>query len=342
MNVRRSRAAMFAVGIAATLSITTACSSSGTSSGATAGSDSTATTTLTVGTQNGNFGAEYQYVAQQLGYFKQHDLNVNFVSIPNSAQQTEALESGSLDIAMSEISSFLRGSKTTPMQILSGAVTAHPIIYGLDSAKCAAASQPYPAPLTCLKGKTILVPVLGTGPQLIVEKMLAAANISPSQVHFLAGGAPPTNTAALAAGRGDATYDTPAFVPEMEAAGLKLWVVADSSDYKGINLSNAFFPNLPVATTATIKKNPTAIKNYCTAVNQAITWMRDPSNKAQLTTLTEKFANLTSASSAWAQIAPTLPTLVTHLSTAQWANAQALFSGVNPMSYSTAVYSGCA
>src|ERR1700749_4085489 len=101
MNVRRSRAALFAVGIAATLSITTACASSGTSSGATAGSDSS-TTTLTVGTQNGNFGAEYQYVAQQLGYFKRHNLNVTFVSIPNSAQQTEALESGSLDIAMSE------------------------------------------------------------------------------------------------------------------------------------------------------------------------------------------------------------------------------------------------
>ena len=42
-------------------------------------------------------------------------------------------------------------------------------------------------------------------------------------------------------------------------------MVADSSSYQGINLSNAFFPNLPVATTATIKKNPTAIKNYCAA-----------------------------------------------------------------------------
>ncbi len=69
--------------------------------------------------------------------------------------------------------------------------------------------------------------------------------------------------------------------------------------------------------------------NYCAAVNQAITWMRNPSNKAQLTMLTEKFANLTSASEAWAQIEPTLPTMVMHLSQGQWSNAESLFSGVN-------------
>lgn len=334
MRVSFGRRAL-CLGIAAATLALAGCASSKNSA------SSTPVANLTVGTQNGNFGAEYQFVAQQLGYFKQNKVNVKFVSILNSAQQTEALESGSLDVAMSEISSFLKATKTYQMQILSGAVAAHPIIYGLDGAKCPAADKPYPAPLTCLIGKTILVPVLGTGPQLIVEKMLSAAGITPTQVHFLAGGAPPTNTAALVAKRGQATYDTPAFVPEMEAAGLKLWIVADSASYTQQNLSNAFFPNLPIASAATIKNKTAAIQGYCSAVDQAISWMQDPANKDQLTQLTEKFASISDPASAYAQVAPTLPTLNKHLSTDQWNNAEGLFGNINTLSYGDAVYSGC-
>jgi NitT/TauT family transport system substrate-binding protein len=308
------------------------CSTSGGSSAASSNSAGSTEVTLKVGTQTANPGELYKYVAQQLGEFKKYNLNVQMVSIANSATQTQALQSGSLDIAMSTIATVLAAPKALNLRVVAGSIAADPAILGDASIKT----------VQDLVGKNIGVAVLGPGPQEVVEALLKDDGVDPSKVNFVAYGSPTTRAAEMSSGKLQAAYVASSQAAQfISQSSVPLHIVAQSTPSQ-TNITNAFYPNLDVTSSAIESSKGTAIKSYCSAIINTINWMKNPANKNQLVSYVMKWEGIKSASQAYTEaVAPALPGLLPHLTQDAWNKAVALFGNSNGLSYSTSVDSSC-
>lgn len=308
-----------------------ACSSGGSSTASTNAAGSTAVT-LKVGTQTANPGELYKYVAQQLGEFKKNNVNVQMVSIANSAAQTQALQSGSLDVAMSTIATVLAAPKALNLRVVAGTIAANPAILADSSIKT----------VQDLVGKNIGVAVLGPGPQGVVEALLKDDGVDPSKVNFIAYGSPTTRAAEMSSGKLQAAYVAASQAAQfISQSKIPLHIVAQAQPSQ-TNINDAFFPNLDVTTSSIESSKGAAIKNYCSAILNTITWMKNPANKNQLVNYVMSWEGIKTAAQAYSQaVAPALPGLLPRLTEDGWNKAVALFGNTNNLSYSTSVDSSC-
>ena len=315
--------------VAAVLIATVGLAACGSGGGSSSGSGPV---TLKVGTQTANPGELYKYVAQQLGEFKKNNVNVKMVSIANSAAQTQALQSGSLDVAMSTIAAALAAPKALNLRIVAGTISADPAILADTSIKS----------VQGLVGKNIGVPVLGPGPQPVLAALLKDLGVDPGKVHFIAYGSPTTRSAEMSSGRLQAAYVASSQETQfIQESSVPLHVVAQASSAQP-NLINAFYPNLDVTNQSTIDKKGAAIKDYCKSIVDAITWMKNPANKNKLVAYTMKWEGIKSASEAYKDaVAPAAPGLITHLSQSGWNKAAALLGNPNHLTYQTTVDASC-
>lgn len=309
-----------------------ACGSSGSSSANNASGTGSADVTLKVGTQTANPGELYKYVAQQLGEFKKYHLNVQMVSIANSAAQTQALQSGSLDVAMSTIATVLAAPKALNLRIVAGTIAADPAILADTSIKT-------PQDLV---GKNIGVAVLGPGPQQVVEALLKDDGVDPSKVNFIAYGSPTTRAAEMSSGKLQAAYVASSQSAQfISQSAVPLHVVAQASPSQ-TNIIDAFYPNLDVTSSSIESSKGTAIKNYCSAIVSTINWMKQPANKNQLVSYVMSWEGIKSASQAYSEaVAPALPGLITHLTQGGWNKAVSLLGNPNGLTYSSSVDTSC-
>lgn len=333
LRIRRFRTYAGVAVVAACLSVS-ACGSSG-NGGSSSGGGSM---TLAVGINPGNLQDTFQYVAQEAGFYKKNGLNVSLENIASAATEAQALEAGSLDIGALEISVFLNAPKAADLKLIAGANASDPVLIANPKIKTANADKPFPASLLDLKGKKIGVPVLGTGPQIVLTKMLELAGLQASDVQFVQVGNTSTSLPAMQAGRVDAIYGTASSLRQVAASKANYYVVAKADQFTSINLTRAFFASLGVSSQKVISQKPAAIKAYCTAIVQTINWMKDPANIKQLTTYTEKWMGIDGAATARNQIQGALPTTITKLSQSDWDNAVKVFPNPNNLTFAQANY----
>jgi NitT/TauT family transport system substrate-binding protein len=339
---RECRRRRLGIGAAALIAVSlgaVACSSSGSSQAGDA-SKGTGTLSLTVGTSTGNPDQMFKYVAEQEGMYAAHGLQVKLVSIPSSPNQTAALESGSIGVADSTITTFLSAPKALDLRLIPvGGAVHYPLIYALNSIKTANAGSSFPSPMKDLVGKTIGVPILGPGPQTIVEKMLTAAGISPSQVHFIAYGSPANGYADLKSGRIQASYGTVGTLVTEKVTVPDGYVVAYASQVS-TKLDQVFFPDVDVSTASFLNSNASALKDYCTANTEAIAWMKNSANKAQLTKLAQTYFGISNPTQAYAAI-HTSSQYYTTVTKNDFTTAQNFFGIGSGESYNSDVYGAC-
>ena len=220
-------------------------------------------------------------VADEKGYFKDHDIAFTFVDQPNTITGTQGMAATKANVG------FL--SSVTEVQGFQAGQT-YPFFCGgidvLQTTLIADTNSDLPSTddgsswqdvLQALKGKKIGIQTpVGSGLQILFAAALKEAGLSDTDVTYVnLGGTPTTVQAALANGSIDVAQINPPGTQLLAAQkyGKPLIYMADGPDvYK-----NTFGSGL-VADPTWLKDDSDAAKNFCDAYNEAVKWIQDSSN----------------------------------------------------------------
>jgi NitT/TauT family transport system substrate-binding protein len=217
------------------------------------------------------------YVGDRKGFFKQEQLTIQPQVMQGGAEVTAAVVSGDVDLGFAATEPLIVAkSKDVPVEIVSqgnqAAATEKAAWDGL-MVMDDAIRQPRD-----LEGKTVAVNALKSMPELCARSVLAREGVDVSQIDFVE--VPfPEMTAALEAGRVDATTSVEPFVSEAKAGGAR----SLGSYLTGLE------PKLTVGTyfgaTPFIEENEDVVERFARAMNRSLAYTQanpDEARKAVL------------------------------------------------------------
>jgi NitT/TauT family transport system substrate-binding protein len=213
------------------------------------------------------------YVGQRKGFFEQEQLTIEPQVMQGGAEVTAAVVSGDLDLGFAATEPLIVAkSKGVPVEIVSqgnqAAATEEDAWDGL-MVKDPAIEEPGD-----LEGKTIAVNALKSMPELCARSVLAREGVDVSQIDFVE--VPfPEMTAALEAGRVDATTSVEPFVSEAKAGGAR----SLGSYLTGLD------PKLTVGTyfgaTPYIDANEDVVERFALAMNRSLSYTQAHPDEAR-------------------------------------------------------------
>ncbi|AMN41259.1 ABC transporter periplasmic ligand-binding protein [Rhodoplanes sp. Z2-YC6860] len=203
-----------------------------------------------------------EYIATELGWFKENGVDVDMIVVGGgSAQQ---LAAGSLNIATSGFPDFIRATNQgAPIKIVMNGTSVPP--YGVYS-------KPAIKKISDLKGKVISIGGTKDVTLIYMSAFLAAGGVKASDVDFHYAKATQDRFAALISGAVDAAILYP---PATFRAGAQGFTYLGEIDdhLKG-------FPFIAYAVnTEWAAKNRAAMLGYVKAYGRAVRWLYDPANK---------------------------------------------------------------
>jgi NitT/TauT family transport system substrate-binding protein len=234
------------------------------------------------------------WLAKDLGYYQREGLDVDISELTGAPEAIAALQAGDIDVATVDLLDTVRlnasqtmsvraigasGSDDFPFMVARGTVTS----------------------IADLRGKSYAVSRVGGADDTSARLMLSANGIDPSEVNFVAVGAPNLRAQALLAGHIDAT-----------SVQISTWVVLRNTPGLNVLASEdqirAVVPNgatLNVATVRMLSAEPEQLQRFTTAImktarlfetNQqawvdAMSARRPDLNEADLDFLWGQFAN---------------------------------------------------
>jgi NitT/TauT family transport system substrate-binding protein len=213
------------------------------------------------------------YLGDEKGFFKEEQLTIEPQVMQGGAEVTAAVVSGDVDLGFSATLPLLVAkSKGVPVEIVSqgnqAAATEEEAWDGL-MVKDGAIKEPQD-----LEGKTVAVNALKSMPELCARAVLDAQGVDVSQIDFVE--VPfPEMTAALEAGRVDATTAVEPFVSQAKAAGAR----SLGSYLTGLE------PKLTVGTyfgtTQYIGENEDVVTRFARAMNKSLTYAQEHPQEAR-------------------------------------------------------------
>ena len=231
------------------------------------------------------------HVANDKGFFRQQGLAVELLPANSSSAAVAALIGGSMDVVESAPDLVMANvDKGIGLKYLMGNEGSNYVTLVVGG------HLPLPEAglsrtelVRHLAGRRIGVNAIGATLHLAAVLMLEEAGLAAADVDFVATGSAATTLSAWRAGAVDAQM-TFAPVPELlESLGLArpVLVLADDGPaplryqglYSGWVTSDAF-----------LARNPAQADAFIAAMRNAIDWLRDPANHAELLTLTQRYA----------------------------------------------------
>ena len=220
-------------------------------------------------------------VADQKGFFKDHNISFKFVDQPNTITGTQGMAATKANVgflsSVTEVQGFQAG-QTYPffcggIDVLQTTLIAD-TKSDLPSTDDGASAEEV---LQSLKGKKIGIQTpVGSGLQILFAAALKEAGLGDNDVTYVnLGGTPTTVQAALANGSIDVAQINPPGTQLLASQnyGKPLIYMADGSDvYK-----NTFGSGL-VGDPTWLKDNADAAKNFCDAYKEGVDWIKDPAN----------------------------------------------------------------
>jgi len=209
-----------------------------------------------------NLGMARAEIAESQGFFKKHGLDVEVTQFRASPELLTAVVSGSIDIAITGITSVITArQRDLPLKAFY-VETVAPFYYllagpNIESLQDAAA-----------KGATAGVSSIGSLDYAMTRYLIKRAGVDPDKIKYVQAGTPAQRTAALEAGRVQLAISV---VPEMYAVLRrgKVKVVAKMSDYaKDFGLETLW------AKEDYIANNPEAIRRFLAAMDDTAQWIR--------------------------------------------------------------------
>jgi ABC-type nitrate/sulfonate/bicarbonate transport system substrate-binding protein len=281
------RNSAFAIAIAAIAALVAAgCGSSPNSASGTAQGGANATspaslTTIRQLVQPGNFEDLPLYVAQETGIAAKNGINLNFIV---STQPLTPLASGAAD--MSAITGTLAIealSQGYPVTVAGVVLAGNPQPLMVPASANIPINQ-WPATFRALAGKTIGTSVIGGGLDNIMKYAMTLAGVDPKTGFTdLAVGTSAAMQAAIQGNRIFAAFAPPPFAQIWPSIGLTK-VAYDFTTAKGPAALNAP-SNLDVVSQSFASKYPGVVRNFMEMVVQAETYMENPANMSQVTSI---------------------------------------------------------
>ncbi len=228
------------------------------------------------------FNQMVTYVAQDAGLFAKNCLEATLVPVNTGPAGLAQLQAGSLQFSDSSFDNTLVARhRGLPIKIVVGESGGIPYsIVARKGLQMPNEKAGYPAVMKDLAGKKIGVFGLGTGSEAFVKTLFRGANLSPTAATFIAVGSTPTQLAALQNKAVDAVImgDPAQDIAQHSGSGrIVLDLRKNGVGPKAVqDLVGTF--QVKVASEALIKENPALVKRYVKANQDAVTWIRDPTN----------------------------------------------------------------
>lgn len=195
------------------------------------------------------------WLAKDLGFYQQEGLDVDVLEVTGSPVAITALQAGDVEVAAIGLIDTLRLNATQSLSVRAIGAS------GSDDFPVIVAREPISS-LADLKGKSYAVSRPGAADDTTARHMLSANGIDPSEVNFVAVGAPNLRAQALLGGQIDATtVQISTYVTLRGKPGLKVLAAMDTI--------RAVVPNsatLNVVTTRTLSAEPEQLQRFTTAV----------------------------------------------------------------------------
>jgi ABC-type nitrate/sulfonate/bicarbonate transport system substrate-binding protein len=214
-----------------------------------------------------------QYIAQELGWFKQRGLILDMVSVGSGGAQQ--LATGAIDISHSGFPEFIRASNQgahvkmviNDISVPPYAVFAKPVIKGIAD----------------LRGKTISIGGIKDVTLIYIKPLLASAGLAASDVDFVYAKAAGDRFAALAGGAVDAAILNP---PSSLRAGQQ--------GFTNLGEIRTYLNDFPFTVWAVntdwAAGNKPALVNFAKIYLEGVRWLYDPGNKHRAVEILLKYA----------------------------------------------------
>jgi NitT/TauT family transport system substrate-binding protein len=225
-------------------------------------------------------------LAEQLGYFKEQDLNVEILDFAGGAKALQAMMGGSADVVAGGFDHVivLRG-KGQALQAFTLMVATPSLALAVSRAK----AKSYHSARD-LKGMKVGVTAPGSSTHIFLNHLLASAGLPLDAVSVIGVGTGPGAVAAMRAGQIDAICNVEPTISLLERAGL-VNVVVETMTEQG---SRAVFgESLPAGSLYTreayIQRNPEIVQALATAMLRTLLWLKDASADAILKTIPAEY-----------------------------------------------------
>lgn len=217
-----------------------------------------------------------EYIATELGWFKENGIEVDMLVVGGGAAQQ--LAAGALNIGYSGFPDFVRATNHgAPVKIMINAIGTPP--YGVYA-------KPAIKKTADLKGRTVSIGAAKDITLIYVEALLAAGGLKAKDVDFHYAKATQDRFAALISGGADAAILYPPATFRAAAQGFThLGEIGD-------HLKDFPFTVWAVNTDWAAKNRP-ALLAYVKAYGRAVRWLYDPANKEKAVDFLVKYSKQT-------------------------------------------------
>jgi NitT/TauT family transport system substrate-binding protein len=214
-----------------------------------------------------------EYIATELGWFKENGVSVDMVVVGAGAAQQVA--AGALNIGYSGFPDFIRATNQgAPLKIVINAISAPPY---------AVYAKPAIKQIADLKGKTVSIGGTKDVTLIYMEAFIASAGLKANDLDFVYAKATQDRLAALLSGGADAAILYP---PSSFRAG--------AAGYTYLGDIEAYLKDFPftvwAANTGWAANNREALLAYIRAYGRAVRWLYDASNKERAVDILVKYS----------------------------------------------------
>jgi ABC-type nitrate/sulfonate/bicarbonate transport system substrate-binding protein len=232
------------------------------------------------------------YVAQERGFFKKVGVNVETVTIrAGAADLIAALTSKNVDIILQTpltLQNAVRAGAPIAFFMGNGNADADLVVSSSHKDVPAASEAGWRKTVLAMRGMTVGESVRGNMTGVLVESIFAQAGLQGGKdVTFLVSGAGPTSVAALRAGQIDAFVSDSFGVASAVSQGIGRDVLSLQGGDGPLGYSK-WIQTGAIARRADLLSNPTAYAKYGQAIDMAIKFIRNPSNKGALAQILAK------------------------------------------------------
>src|SRR5580692_10724874 len=214
-----------------------------------------------------------EYIATELGWFKENGVSVDMVVVGAGAAQQVA--AGALNIGYSGFPDFIRATNQgAPLKIVINAISAPPY---------AVYAKPAIKQIADLKGKTVSIGGTKDVTLIYMEAFIASAGLKAADLDFVYAKATQDRLAALLSGGADAAILYPPATFRAAAAG-----------YTDLGDIESYLRDFPFTVWATnmdwASKNRSTLLAYVKAYSRAVAWLYDAKNKEQAVDILVKYS----------------------------------------------------
>jgi NitT/TauT family transport system substrate-binding protein len=214
-----------------------------------------------------------QYIATELGWLKQDNIELDFVTAGGGGAQQ--LAAGALDICHSGYPDFARASlQGAPVRIIINDIVASPY---------AVFAKPAIKQIADLRGKLMSIGGINDITFIYIKPFLASAGLNTSDVDLIFAKAAGDRFSALAAGGVDATIlNHPTY---SKAAALGFSNLGDTKPHAEDIPFTVWAANVPWA-----EKNRGTLTAFARNYKRGVRWLYEPANKEQAIDILVKYA----------------------------------------------------